>query len=117
MTKSHSMPLTPGTRLGSYEVIAAIGAGGMGEVYRAHDSRLGRDVAVKVLPCEKVNGERLSRFMREARAASQLNHPNIVAIYDIGEQDGVHFIVMEYVEGQTLSDAIPARGWDSGVVA
>jgi serine/threonine protein kinase/Tfp pilus assembly protein PilF len=88
----------------------------MGEVYRARDTRLGRQVAVKVLPADKMSADRLQRFLREAQAASQINHPNIVAIYDIAESSGVHFIIMEYVAGQTLADALPAKGWDASVV-
>lgn len=86
------MPLTPGSRLGPYEILAPLGSGGMGEVDRARDPRLGRDVAVKVLPAKQAGGDRLQRFLREARAASQLNHPNAVAIYDIAESDRVPFI-------------------------
>ncbi len=110
------MTLSNGTRLGPYEILAPLGAGGMGEVYRARDTRLGRDVAIKVLPSDKTSADRLQRFLREARAASQLNHPNVVAIHDIAEHEGVHFIVMEYVDGQTLCDAIPARGWEASRV-
>ena len=97
------MPLAPGARLGPYQVVAALGAGGMGEVYRARDSKLGRDIAVKVLPDHlSTDRERLKRFEQEAHLASSLNHPNIVTIHDIGETDGVHYIAMELVEGQTL---------------
>src|SRR5258708_32480120 len=100
------MPLAPGSRLGPYEILALLGAGGMGEVYRARDSRLGREVAVKILPAKKADGagDRLQRFLREARAASQLNHPNVVAIHDIAESEGQPFIVMEYVAGKTLAE-------------
>jgi serine/threonine protein kinase len=81
------MPLGPGTRLGPYEIVAAIGAGGMGEVYRARDTRLQRDVAVKVLPADfSADFDRLARFEQEARAAAALNHPNILAVFDIGTQ-------------------------------
>jgi eukaryotic-like serine/threonine-protein kinase len=110
------MPLKPGLRLGPYEVLAPIGAGGMGEVYRARDTRLGREVAVKVLPSDKVSADRLQRFLREAQAASQINHPNVVAIHDIAESRGVHFIVMELVAGQTLADALPPKGFAPAVV-
>jgi WD40 repeat protein len=97
------MPLTPGTRLGPYEVIVAIGAGGMGEVYRARDTRLGREVAVKVLPSSfSADRDRLRRFEQEARAAGALNHPNILAIHDIGTHAGAPFIVSELLEGETL---------------
>ncbi len=97
------MALAPGTRLGPYEVLSPIGAGGMGEVYRARDPRLGRQVAVKVLPEEVASSrERLRRFEREAQAASGLNHPNVVTIHDVGETDGVPWIAMELVEGSSL---------------
>src|SRR3954468_16763009 len=111
-----NISLSNGSRLGAYEILSPLGAGGMGEVYRARDTRLSRDVAVKVLPSEKLNPESLQRFLREARAASQLNHPNIVGIHDISEHGGVHFIVMEYVNGKSLADAIPANGWDATTV-
>ncbi len=101
------MTLSVGTRLGPYEVLAPLGAGGMGEVYRARDSRLGRDVAIKVLPSElSADAERLKRFEREARSASSLNHPSIVTIYEIGQADAVSYIAMELVEGKTLRDLI-----------
>ena len=97
------MPLTPGTRLGPYEIVAPLGAGGMGEVYRATDTRLDRTVAVKVLPAHVADRpEARQRFEREARAVSSLNHPHICALYDIGNQDGIDFLVMEYLEGETL---------------
>src|SRR5437016_2389104 len=102
------MSLTPGSRLGPYEVLAAIGAGGMGEVYRARDSRLGRDVAVKVLPASFAdNPERLRRFEQEARATGMLNHPNILAVYDVGTHEGAPYLVTELLEGQTLRDELP----------
>src|SRR5687767_9610095 len=97
------MRFAAGHHLGPYEIVAPLGAGGMGEVYRARDSRLGRDVAVKVLPKHFANDpEYLDRFEQEARAAAALNHPNILAVYDIGQHDGVPFIVSELLEGQTL---------------
>ena len=97
------MTLPSGTRLGPYEVLSPLGAGGMGEVYRARDTRLDREVAVKVLPSElSSDAERLKRFEKEARSASSLNHPNIVTIYDIGAEGGVSYIAMERVEGPTL---------------
>jgi aminoglycoside phosphotransferase (APT) family kinase protein len=97
------MSLSPGTRLGSFEVLSLLGSGGMGEVYRARDRRLGRAVALKVLRPELArDAERLNRFEQEARSASALNHPSVVHIYDIGEQDGLRFIAMELVEGRTL---------------
>ncbi len=105
------MPLAAGTSLGPYEILSPLGSGGMGEVYKARDKRLGREVAVKVLRAERVaDPERKRRFIHEARAASSLNHPNIVAIYDIGVEDGLDYIVMEYVAGRTLEQMIPAKG-------
>src|SRR5437870_1269 len=93
------MPLASGTRLGPYEVVAPIGAGGMGEVYRARDTRLGRDVALKSLPAEVAHDpSRRQRFEQEARAVAALNHPNIAAVYDVG--DG--YIVSELVDGEPL---------------
>jgi serine/threonine protein kinase/cytochrome c-type biogenesis protein CcmH/NrfG len=102
-----NMALERGTTLGPYEILAAIGAGGMGEVYRARDGRLGRDVAIKVLPAEVSSDEnRLRRFALEARAASALNHPNILTIYDIGTHLGAPYLVMELLEGQTLAERL-----------
>jgi eukaryotic-like serine/threonine-protein kinase len=99
--------ITPGSRLGPYEIAAPIGSGGMGDVYRARDTRLQRDVAVKVLPTDlAVDPDRRRRFEQEARAASALNHPNIVAVHDIGAQDGVAFIVTELLEGQSLAERV-----------
>ncbi len=115
--------LEPGARLGPYEILRSLGAGGMGEVYEARDTRLGRVVALKVLPPGRVaDPERRRRFAREARAASMLNHPNIVTIHDIAQAEGVHFIVMEYVSGTTLSQLIPmdvdsALRYASGIAA
>src|SRR5438445_7828890 len=101
------MTISPGSRLGPYEVIAPLGAGGMGEVWRARDARLGREVAIKVLP-EDVSSDhdRVKRFELEARAASALNHPNIVTIHEIGEAEGRAYLVMERVEGQTLGEVL-----------
>ncbi len=101
------MPLAAGTRLGSYEIFSAIGAGGMGEVYRARDTRLGRDVAIEVLP-EKFarEDERLARFEREAKLLASLNHPNIASIYGLEESGGVKALVLELVEGPTLAERI-----------
>ena len=97
------MTLPPGSRLGPYEILAPLGAGGMGEVYRARDPRLGRDVAVKVLPASfSTDPDRLRRFEQEARAAGLLNHPNITAVYDIGTVDGSPYVVTELLEGETL---------------
>lgn len=105
------MALSAGSRVGSYQIIASLGAGGMGEVYRAHDPRLGRDVALKVLPPETANEPtRLERFAREARAIAALNHPHIVTIYSTEDADGIRFLTMELVEGQTLDTLIPATG-------
>jgi serine/threonine protein kinase len=105
------MPIPAGTRLGSYEVIAQIGAGGMGEVYRARDPRLDRIVAIKTLPAPMAHDrERLARFQREARAVAALNHPNIVTIFSVEEADGVHFLTMELVEGLSLERHIPPDG-------
>src|SRR5450755_808748 len=101
------MPLSPGTKLGPYEILSAIGAGGMGEVYRARDPRLGRDVAIKVLPASfSADTDRLRRFEQEARAAGILNHPNITAVFDIGEHEGAPYIVQELLEGETLRQAL-----------
>src|SRR5580765_6889299 len=101
------MSLSSGTKLGPYEMQAPPGAGGMGEVYRARDTRLVRTVAIKVLPEHlSTNPESKQRFEREARSISSLNHPNICALYDIGNQDGVDFLVMEYLEGQTLAERL-----------
>ncbi len=101
------MSLTPGFRLGPYEILAPLGAGGMGEVYRAKDPRLGRDVAIKVLPASfSDEQERLRRFEQEARAAGLLNHPNITAVYDVGLQDGAPYVVSELLEGETLRNRL-----------
>jgi len=90
------MALAPGTKLGAYEIQSPLGAGGMGEVYRASDTKLGRDVALKVLPAEMAHDpERLTRFRREAKALAQLDHPNIVTIYSVEESDGIHFLTIE----------------------
>src|SRR5438874_11824722 len=104
------MPLGPGTRLGPYEIISALGAGGMGEVYRAIDTTLGRQVAVKVLPdAFAQDPERLARFEREAKTLASLNHPHIAQIYGLEKSSGVQALVMELVEGEDLSQRI-ARG-------
>jgi eukaryotic-like serine/threonine-protein kinase len=101
--------LSVGTRIGPYEILDAIGAGGMGEVYRARDPRLGRDVAIKVLPpAFSSDGDRLQRFEQEARAAAALNHPNILAVYDVGRHDDAPYIVSELLEGETLRSRLPA---------
>ncbi|MGH9643734.1 MAG: serine/threonine-protein kinase, partial [Terriglobales bacterium] len=109
------MALTPGTKLGPYEIQSPLGAGGMGEVYRARDTRLGRDVALKILPESFArDADRLRRFEQEARAVAALNHPNILAIHDIGEVGGSPYIVSELLEGSSLrteleQGAKPAR--------
>jgi len=101
------MPLTPGTRLGPYEIASPLGAGGMGEVYRARDTRLDRDVAVKVLPEGLAGNELLrARFDREAKSISSLNHPNICTLFDVGHLDGLLFLVMELIEGESLADRL-----------
>jgi eukaryotic-like serine/threonine-protein kinase len=101
------MSLTNGTKLGPYEIVALIGTGGMGEVYRAHDTRLERDVAIKVLPASySADPDRLRRFEQEARAASQLNHPNIVVVHDFGMHQSSTFVVQELLEGETLRDRL-----------
>ena len=103
------MKLPAGTRLGSYEVLAPLGAGGMGEVYRARDVRLGREVAIKVLPEEVASdARRLARFEQEARSASALNHPNIITIHEVGESDGTAYIAMELVDGGTVRELVAA---------
>jgi len=105
------MALTAGAKLGPYKILSALGVGGMGEVYRATDTKLGRDVALKVLPAEMVcNSERLARFQREARAVASLNHPHIVTLYSVEESDGVPFLTMEYVPGESLDRRIPPGG-------
>jgi eukaryotic-like serine/threonine-protein kinase len=106
-----NMPLAPGAKLGPYEVLAQIGSGGMGEVWRARDTRLDRFVALKVLSADTTNDpERKRRFIQEAKAASALNHPNIVTIYDIGTESGVDYIAMELIAGKPLSELIPKSG-------
>src|SRR5208282_5423664 len=101
------MALTPGTKLGPYEIQSLIGAGGMGEVYRARDARLNRVVAIKVLPRSySADTDRLQRFVQEARSAAALNHPNILSIFDIGEENGAPYIVSELLEGQTLRERL-----------
>ncbi len=106
-----------GKQIGAYKITALLGAGGMGEVYRAEDTRLGRTVAVKVLPEELAqDDERLHRFVREARAASALNHANVAHIYEIGQSDGVHFIAMEYVEGQSLAQKLRGQPLELGEI-
>ena len=104
------MELAPGTDLGHYRLVARIGAGGQGEVYRARDGKLGRDVAIKVLPEEfSQHKERLAKFEREARLLASVNHPNIATLHGLEDADGIRFLVMELVEGETLAERI-ARG-------
>src|SRR5262245_19596120 len=104
------MALAPGTRVGAYEIVALVGAGGMGEVYRARDSRLERQVAIKVLPEDlRANPERAARFEREARLLATLNHANIATIHGLEQAEGEQFIVMEVVEGETRAER-SARG-------
>ena len=104
------MPLATGARLGPYEIVAPLGAGGMGEVYRAHDERLDREVAIKVLPSEVAHHiDRLRRFEQEARAAAALNHPNVIAVFDVGIEGGFPYVVSELLDGSTL-DGLLARG-------
>src|SRR3989442_417442 len=101
------MPIVSGSRLGLYEVVSPLGAGGMGEVYRARDTKLGRAVAVKVLPdALAADADRVARFEREAKALAALNHPHIAALYGMDEADGRHFLVMELVEGETLAERL-----------
>ena len=113
-----AVPLSTGTRLGAYEIVRLIAAGGMGEVYRARDLRLGRIVAIKVLPEESASDpDRRQRFEREARAVAALNHPHICNLYDVGEVAGpgigisdfesIRFLVMEHIDAQTLADRAP----------
>ena len=109
------VPLAPGERLGSYSILAAIGSGGMGEVYRARDTRLDRDVAIKVLPAHLAADEAArARFEREAKAVAALSHPNILAVYDVGLDRGLAFVVMELLEGETLRDRLNGAGSGSG---
>src|SRR5215471_16117888 len=101
------MALTIGTQLGTYEITALLGKGGMGEVYRARDAKLKREVAIKILPEEfSRDSDRVSRFQREAEVLASLNHPNIAGIYDLQEAEGSRFLVLELVDGETLADRI-----------
>src|SRR4030095_11629758 len=105
------MPLHPGQRLGPYEIVAPLGSGGMGEVYQARDTRLGRTVAIKVLRSATLDRpDARTRFQREALVIASLNHPHICTLHDVGHERGVDFIVMEYVEGETLSSRLPRGG-------
>src|SRR5262247_1280196 len=101
------MPLVPNMRLGPYQIIALLGAGGMGEVYKARDTRLDRIVAIKVLPEHSATRpDARERFEREARAVSALSHPHICVLHDIGSQDGIDFLVMEFLEGESLAQRL-----------
>src|ERR1700737_449399 len=101
------MSVAPGARLGVYEIVAPLGAGGMGEVYRAHDTKLGREVALKILPDSFTHDpERVARFRREAQVLASLNHPHIGAIYGLDEANGQQFLVLELVDGESLADRI-----------
>jgi serine/threonine protein kinase len=105
------MPLTPATRLGPYEILAPLGAGGMGEVYRARDPRLKRDIAIKVLPEDVASSpDRLARFELEATTVAGLNHPNIVVLHSIEESQGTRFLTMELVEGRSLDQSVTPGG-------
>jgi serine/threonine protein kinase len=99
-----------GQTLSHYRILEKLGSGGMGEVYVAEDTKLGRRVALKVLPPEMATGERLMRFEREAKAVAALDHPNIVTIYSVEEAEGIHFYTMQLVKGKTLTELIPKRG-------
>jgi serine/threonine protein kinase len=101
------MPLSPGARLGPYDILAPLGAGGFGEVYKARDARLDRAVAIKILP--SADPQLKARFEREAKAIATLTHPHICTLYDVGHQDGTDYLIMEYLEGETLDKRI-ARG-------
>ncbi len=104
------MGLSIGDRLGRFEIVGALGAGGMGEVYRAHDPQLQRDVAIKVLPAEfSADAVRRRRFEQEAHAAGGLNHPNILAVYDVGVDEARSYMVTELLEGETLADRLAER--------
>ena len=104
------MALEPGTHLGRYEIVSLVGSGGMGEVYRARDTRLDRDVAIKVLPTElSEDASYRQRLEREAKTISQLQHPNVCTLHDFDSADGADFLVMEYLEGDTLEDRIGRR--------
>src|SRR6187397_2707511 len=103
------MTLAAGTRLGPYEILSPLGAGGMGEVYRARDTRLHREVAIKVLPQRVADdADALARFEREAKSVAALSHPNILALHDVGRENGVAYAVMELLEGETLREALAA---------
>src|SRR3990170_4474565 len=101
------MAITAGSRLGPYELVAPLGAGGMGEVWRGRDTRLDREVAIKILPPEFAQDDLFrARFAREAKTISQLNHPHICTLFDVGHEDGTHYLVMELLEGESLADRL-----------
>ena len=105
------MSLTPGTRSGHYDIRSSLGTGGMGEVYRATDTKLGRDIALKVLPADMASHpDRLERFRREAKALAALDHPGIVTVHSVEEADGRHFLTMQLVEGRSIDRATPPEG-------
>ena len=107
----HAMALQPGSRIGSYEVVSPLGAGGMGEVYAAQDGKLKRDVALKLIPARLADSPTaLERLRREAQAAAALNHPNIVTVYSIEASEGIHFLTMELVDGATLESEVRPGG-------
>src|ERR1700745_2047106 len=107
MASVQTMTLARGGQIGPYEIVARIGAGGMGEVFRARDTRIGREVAIKVLPAALAsNADRLQRFEVESRATGSLNHPNLVTIFDVGTQDSTPYIVMELLDGNTLREKL-----------
>ncbi|HUK52998.1 MAG TPA: serine/threonine-protein kinase, partial [Candidatus Binatia bacterium] len=111
------MSLAAGTKLGPYEIVAPLGQGGMGEVYRARDTRLGREIAVKVLPTDVASSpDRLARFEREARTVASLNHPNIVVLHSIEESSGTRFLTMELVEGRDLASLVTPGGLAAGAL-
>src|SRR6202790_2906279 len=107
LTRREPMAILPGRRLGPHEILTAVGAGGMGEVYRARDTRLDRIVAIKVLPAHLADRSELrERFEREARTIASLNHPHICTLFDIGQQDGIDYMVTDYLEGETLAQRL-----------
>src|SRR3972149_8630475 len=110
-SNGNAVALAPGTKLGPYEILSQIGAGGMGEVYKARDTRLERIVAIKVLPAHLAgNAELRERLKREAETIANLQHPNICVLYDIGDQNGTQYLVMEYLEGESLAQCLhPSR--------
>src|SRR6188508_478845 len=108
------MQLSPGSRLGPYEIVGPLGAGGMGEVYRARDTKLHRDIALKVLPADAVaNPTAKARLLREARRAASLNHPSICTVHDVDESDGRLYVAMELIDGRPLADVIGKDGLPS----